>query len=84
MFAMFLYEHKRISLSKACEIGGTSQWDFFEANRQLKIPIHYTQDDFNYNPVRPKLPQLCRSANKGRQKSSWEQKYSRYRLDIGR
>jgi predicted HTH domain antitoxin len=45
MFAMFLYEHKRISLSKACEIGGTSQWDFFEANRQLKIPIHYTQDD---------------------------------------
>ena len=30
MFAIFLYEHKKISLSKACEIGGMSQWEFFE------------------------------------------------------
>ena len=26
MFAMFLYEHKRISLSKACEIGGVKAY----------------------------------------------------------
>ena len=45
MFALFLYEHKRISLSKACEIGGFNQWEFFEMNRQLSIPIHYTQND---------------------------------------
>jgi predicted HTH domain antitoxin len=45
MFAMFLYEHRRISLSKACEIGGISQWDFFEMNRRLGIPVHYTRDD---------------------------------------
>jgi predicted HTH domain antitoxin len=45
MFAFFLYEHKRISLSKACEISGISQWEFFEINRRLGIPIHYTQSD---------------------------------------
>ncbi|HAO22843.1 MAG: hypothetical protein BWK80_36575 [Desulfobacteraceae bacterium IS3] len=45
MFAMFLYEHKRISLSKACEIGDISQWEFFEMNSRLGIPIHYTSDD---------------------------------------
>ena len=45
MFAIFLYEHKRISLNKACELGGFSQWEFFEMNRELGIPIHYTQDD---------------------------------------
>jgi len=45
IFAMFLYEHKHISLSKACEVGGFSQWEFFEMNRQLSIPMHYTQNE---------------------------------------
>jgi len=45
ILALFLYEHKHISLSKACEIGGVSQWEFFEMNRQLSIPIHYTQNE---------------------------------------
>ena len=45
MFAMFLYEHKRISLSKACEISDLSQWEFFEMNRLWGIPIHYSQND---------------------------------------
>ena len=45
MFAIFLCEHRRISLSKACEIGGMSQWEFFEMNRQLDIPIRYTSHD---------------------------------------
>ncbi len=45
MVAIFLYEHKQISLSKACEIGNLSQWEFFEINRQLGIPIRYTQND---------------------------------------
>ncbi len=45
MFAIFLYEHQWVSLNRACEIGGMSQWEFFEMNRQLDIPIHYTQDD---------------------------------------
>lgn len=45
MFAIFLYEHCRISLNKACEIGGMSQWEFFEMNRQLDIPIRYTSHD---------------------------------------
>jgi predicted HTH domain antitoxin len=45
MFALFLYEHKRISLSKACEISGISHWEFFEMNRRLGIRIPYAQDD---------------------------------------
>lgn len=45
IFAMFLYEHNRISLSKACEIANMSQWEFYESNQQLKMPIHYTSDD---------------------------------------
>lgn len=45
MLALFLYEHKQISLGKACEIGGINQWEFVELNRQLGIEIDYTQDD---------------------------------------
>ena len=45
MLALFLYEHKRISLGKACEIGDMSYWEFADLNRQLGIPFHYSQDD---------------------------------------
>jgi predicted HTH domain antitoxin len=45
MVAIFLYEHRRISLSKACEISEISQWEFFELNRRLGIPIHYRSND---------------------------------------
>ncbi len=45
MFALFLYEHKRISLSKACEISGISHWEFFEMNKRLGIRMPYTQED---------------------------------------
>ena len=47
MLALFLYEHQRISLGKACEMGGMSQWEFADQNQKLGIPIHYTQDDLN-------------------------------------
>ncbi len=46
MLALFLYEHKRISLGKACEIGDMSQWEFADVNRRLGIPIHYSTVDF--------------------------------------
>ncbi len=45
MVALFLYEHGRVSLGKACEFGGFNHWDFFEMNRRLNIPLNYTQDD---------------------------------------
>jgi predicted HTH domain antitoxin len=35
MIALFLYEHGRISLGRACELGGCSQWDFADMNRGL-------------------------------------------------
>ena len=47
MVAVFLYEHKRISLSKACEVGCMSQWEFFEMNKQLGISLNYSKSDFN-------------------------------------
>lgn len=45
MLAIFLYEHKRISLGKACELGGMSHWEFAERNRELGITIPYSEED---------------------------------------
>lgn len=45
LVALFLYEHQRISLGKACELGGISQWEFAELNRQFAIPVHYSPED---------------------------------------
>lgn len=47
ILTIFLYEHKRISLSKACEIGGMNQWEFSEINHKLGIPTHYTKDNLS-------------------------------------
>ncbi len=45
MLALFLYEHRRVSLEKACELGGISHWEFADMNRVFKIPAHYSEDD---------------------------------------
>jgi predicted HTH domain antitoxin len=45
MLALFLFEHRRISLGKACEIGNMSYWEFADLNQKLGIPLHYSQDD---------------------------------------
>jgi len=45
MLALFLYEHQRLSLGKALEMAEVSYWEFAELNRQLGIPIRYTQQD---------------------------------------
>ncbi len=45
MVALFLYEHQRISLGKACELGGINQWEFADLNRQFQIPAHYSEHD---------------------------------------
>ena len=52
MFALFLYEHKRISLSKACEIGAMSLWEFANMNQGLGIPVHYSAKDLNEDMAR--------------------------------
>ena len=52
MLALFLYEHKRISLGKACEIGELTYWEFADLNRQLGIPLHYSQEDLNEDMAR--------------------------------
>lgn len=45
MLALFLYEHKRISIGKACELGGMNYWEFAERNRELGINIPYSDKD---------------------------------------
>ena len=45
--ALFLFEHKRISLGKACEIGGLNYWEFAELNQQMGIPFNYSPADLN-------------------------------------
>lgn len=52
MLALFLYEHGRISLGKACELGGFSQWEFSEMNRELKISTSYTAQDLQTDLAR--------------------------------
>lgn len=47
IFALFLYEHGRISLGKACEIGGISLWEFADINRQLNIPFRYSTQELS-------------------------------------
>lgn len=43
--ALFLYEHGRLSLGKACELGNMSYWEFAELNSRLGIAIHYSEED---------------------------------------
>jgi len=45
MIALSLYEHGRISLGKACKLGGFTQWDFADMNRSLEIPLRYGIQD---------------------------------------
>jgi predicted HTH domain antitoxin len=45
MLALFLYEHQCLSLGKALEMAEISYWEFADLNRQLGIPIHYSQQD---------------------------------------
>jgi predicted HTH domain antitoxin len=45
MLAQFLYEHGRISLGKACELGGFNQWEFAEMNRELATPLTMREED---------------------------------------
>ncbi|CAG0941130.1 hypothetical protein BROC_01289 [Candidatus Brocadiaceae bacterium] len=45
MLALFLYEHKRLSLGKACELGNMSYWEFADMNTRLGIPVAYGEED---------------------------------------
>jgi predicted HTH domain antitoxin len=44
MFAMFLYEHGKLSLGKACELGGMTQWEFFDLAQQHQVNIQYSRN----------------------------------------
>lgn len=52
MLALFLYEHKRVSLGKACELAGISYWEFTDLNRKWGILIHYSEDELKEDLTR--------------------------------
>ena len=52
MLALFLYEHGRISLGKACELGGFNQWEFAEMNRELAIPLTVREEELKEDLAR--------------------------------
>jgi predicted HTH domain antitoxin len=46
MIVLFLYARGTISLGKACELLGISQWEFFELNEELGLTMHYDVEDY--------------------------------------
>jgi len=54
ILALFLYEHKRISLGKACELANLSYWEFSELNRQFEIQNFYSASDLEEDMERLK------------------------------
>ncbi len=46
MIVLFLYARGTISLGKACELLGISQWKFFELNKELGLAMHYDVEDY--------------------------------------
>lgn len=51
MVVLYLYARGTISLAKAAEWLGVSQWEFFELNREWGLPIHYAADDYREDQV---------------------------------
>lgn len=47
MIVLYLYARGTISLGKACELLGISQWEFFELNKELGLAIHYDLEDYH-------------------------------------
>jgi predicted HTH domain antitoxin len=43
--APFLYEHGRLSLGKACELGNMSYWEFADLTNRLGIAVHYSEEN---------------------------------------
>ena len=52
MTALFLYEHGKLSLGKACKLCGISQWDFFELNKAYGIKLNYSNEDLESDSAR--------------------------------
>jgi predicted HTH domain antitoxin len=46
MIVLYLFARGGISLAKATEWLGISQWEFFELNREWGLPIHYDIDEY--------------------------------------
>jgi len=46
MIVLFMYTRGTISLGKACELLGLSQWEFFELNKEFGLAMHYDLEDY--------------------------------------
>ncbi len=52
MLALFLFEHGRLSLGQACEMGQMSYWEFYDMNRRLGISLPYSAEDLSQDLAR--------------------------------
>jgi len=43
--AVYLYAQRRLAISKACELGGMSLWEFRQLLASRRIPPHYDVAD---------------------------------------
>jgi len=46
ILVLYLYARGNISLAKAAEWLGISQWEFFELNKEWGLPIHYDTEEY--------------------------------------
>lgn len=46
LVAFELYREGVLTLGKMCEAADITKWEFFELNKKMQIPIHYTEMDF--------------------------------------
>ena len=46
MLILYLYARGNISLAKATEWLGVSQWEFFELNQKWGLPVHYDVNEY--------------------------------------
>ena len=47
MLALFLYEHGKLSLGKACEWGKMSMWEFMDHAQAMGVSIDGAKDEVN-------------------------------------
>ena len=47
MLALFLYEHGKLSLGKACEWGQMSMWEFMDQAQAMGVSIDGAKDEVN-------------------------------------
>ena len=41
ILAVYLYSKKSLPLHHACKLAGVSKWEFFDINKEFRVPVPY-------------------------------------------